>query len=191
MGSCIERAKEHLKETIAKAESDPFGVVEHTQIVERWAKFILRKHPEADEEIVLMGVWLHDIGHYPLDDSDHAVRGEDRAKQFLESLNLPERKKEEIAHCVRAHRCRDVQPQTIEAKIVACADSASHFTDFTYLDAIMKNKGKKNKYSVREKIERDYRDISLFPEIKEKLGNLYLKWKELVNEFEKVNDELA
>lgn len=188
--SNIDKAKNNLVQEIASAESDPYGIVSHTQIVERWANFLLDNHPEADKEITLMGVWLHDIGHYPLDEIDHALRGEERAKRFLNTLNLSPQQKEAIIHCVRAHRCRDVQPETIEAKIVACADSASHFIDFAYLDALMRNKHLDRKYSVMEKVERDYRDISLFPEVKVKLEKLYLRWKELIREFEKINDEL-
>ena len=137
-----------------------------------------------------MGVWLHDIGHYPISEMDHAVIGEKRSREFLTSLKISPAKKDAICHCVRAHRCKDIMPQTIEAKIVACADSASHFTDFAYLDSIMKNKDNKKSYSITEKIERDYRDIALFPEVKRELEILYKKWKELVVEFKRVNDKV-
>src|SRR3989344_1112220 len=153
MKSSVEKLREHLIETISKAESDPFGIVEHVKIVERWAKFILDKHREADKEITLMGVWLHDIGHYPLDEEDHAIKGERRAIEFLNKIKLDKEKIKKVAHCVRAHRCKDVHPETIEAKILSCADSASHLTDFVYLDMIMKNKEKKNKSSAIEKLE--------------------------------------
>ena len=186
----ILRVKNYLIETISKAESDPYGVVEHVEIVERWAKFILKNHPEADKEITLISVWLHDIGHYPLDDQDHAQVGEKIALTFLRSINFPKEKIQKIAHCVRAHRCRDVQPQTIEAKIVACADSASHFIDYAYTDMMVRNKKLPEKKSVIEKLERDYRDISLFPEVKSKLEKLYLAWKMLIPEFEKINEEI-
>jgi hypothetical protein len=190
MAALIEKSRKHLTETISKAESDPYGIVEHVKIVERWAKVILKSHREADEEIVLTSVWLHDLGHYPIDSQDHAVRGEKRAAEFLKKINLGEAKIKKIAHCVRAHRCKDVLPLTIEAKIVACADSASHFIDFAYLDLIMCNKELNKNYSALEKLERDWRDVSMFAEVKKKLEKLYLAWKSLLQEFETVNSQV-
>jgi len=54
----------------------------------------------------------------------------------------------------------------------------------------MKYKDVKDKYSALNKLERDYRDVSLFPEVKREIEKLYQNWKELIIEFEKVNDEI-
>ncbi|MCU0642506.1 MAG: HD domain-containing protein [archaeon] len=190
MNSKIEMARSYMIETISKSKADPFGLAEHVAIVERWAKYLLKSHPEADEEVVLLGVWLHDIGHYPPDENDHAVKGEKLAVGFLKKLKLSKERISKIAHCVRAHRCKDVLPESIEAKIIACADSASHLTDFAYIDIVMRNKGIKEKYSALDKLERDYRDVAIFPEVKQKLEKLYLSWKRLLEEFEKINEEI-
>jgi len=175
---------------VSNAESDSFGLVQHVEIVERWAKFILKFYPEANEEITLLGVWLHDSGHYSISDVDHAIKGEKIALNFLKKIKLDEIKINKIVHCVRAHRCKDILPESIEAKIVACADSAAHFTDFMYLDIIMDYKNSKKKYSALDKLERDWRDASVFPEVKNKLEKLYLYWKQLLIEFEKINNEI-
>lgn len=83
---------------------------------------------------------------------------------------------EKVAHCVRAHRCNDVQPDTIEAKILAVADSASHLIDGPYI-----HMGKRvGKEEVIAKLERDYRDIGLLPNIKKELTPLYKAWKNLL-----------
>ena len=54
--------------------------------------------------------------------------------QFLQENGIDQTIIDQVAHCIRAHRCKDVQPQTIEAKIVAFSDSASHLFDSFYID---------------------------------------------------------
>jgi len=145
----------------------------HIIQAEKWAKRLLLKHPEADSEVVLAAIWLHDIGQsHPCE--DHAVKSE----EIVGNILAKNPKVTQIMHCVRAHRCKDVMPSTIEAKIVACADSASHMTDYVYIDMLQENK------DALGKLERDYRDI--LPELKKELLPLYTKWKELIIEFKKV-----
>lgn len=68
------------------------------------------------------------------------------------------------------------QPSTIEAKILAVSDSASHMTDINYI-CMFQSYGKD---FTLDKLERDYRDISLFPELKLELTKLYFCWKNLI-----------
>ena len=119
-------------------------------------------HPEADKEVVIIGSWFHDIGHFTGNEKDHSVSSEKEARKFLESENFPKEKINKILRVVRSHRNNDVKPETIEAKIVCCADSASHFTADVYLWEY-----------ILGKIDRDYRDLSNFPEIKKELTLLY------------------
>ena len=163
MSEIINKAKEFFNKRVIDCSSDPYKLLSHVPEVEKWARFLLKKHPEADEEVVLLGVWLHDIGHYPVSEIDNAIKGEDSAREFLIKNNYNNEKLKKAVHIVRSHRCRDVMPETIEAKIVAFSDSASHMTDTMYLDMIRQGKLKKD---VLGKIERDFRDLSYFPEIK-------------------------
>src|SRR6266404_4165210 len=108
--------------------------INHVPEVERWADLILTDHPNADREVVLLGVWLHDVGNLIGDKNiDHAVRSQKFVLEVLTPMHLTKEKLYGVAHCVRAHRNRDVEPFTIEAKIVAAADSASHMTYEAYL----------------------------------------------------------
>ncbi len=133
MKTIIEKAKVKFLEMVDSFGSDPYYLLPHVPEAEKWAKLMLRKYPQADEEIVLLSVWLHDIGHYPLPtEIDHAVRGEERAREFLEQEKYDSKKMEEVLHCIRAHRSRDVMPKSLEAKIIAFVDSASHMTDPMY-----------------------------------------------------------
>ena len=152
----------------------------HVAVLEKWAIHLLEKRPEANKDILLTAVWLHDIGQLVGDrEEDHAVTSERVTLEFLASLGVEKDVIYKIAHCVRAHRCKDVQPQTIEAKILAAADSASHFTDFVYI-SMMENKSKKDTV---EKLARDYRDVGLLAGLKEEITPIYNSWKNLMDSY--------
>jgi len=187
MNSIIEKSKETFFNYINEAGLDPYTLKNHVVEVERWAKKILKTHPEADEETVLVGVWLHDFGHYPINSNeDHAITGERKAKALLEKEGFDKEKTKQILHCIRSHRCKDVMPETLEAKILACADSASHFTSTMYFDIFYRQKMENYSYRALDKIERDYRDLAFFPEIKEELTPLYKAWLNLLNSYDKL-----
>lgn len=188
MKTIIEKARNKFLQMVSDFGSDPYHLLPHVPEAEKWAKFILKKYPQADKEVVLLSVWLHDIGHYPIStDTDHAVVSKDRAKEFLEHEKYDKNKMDEVLHCVRAHRCRDVMPNSIEAKIIACADSASHMTDTMYLDMAKDDKENNREFRVYAKMERDYRDLGAFPEIQNELKELYETWKKLIKSYEIIN----
>jgi uncharacterized protein len=81
----------------------------------------------ADMVVLLSSAYLHDIGRTAQDRSNgsicHAVQGARMAQDVLAPLALPPACKENIIHCVRAHRFRDGHaPQSIEAKVLFDAD---------------------------------------------------------------------
>jgi metal-dependent HD superfamily phosphatase/phosphodiesterase len=187
MNPIINKSKKSFFEYIHEAGSDPFTLKSHVIEVEKWAKKILKTHPEADEEVVILGVFLHDFGHYPINPAeDHAITGEKKAKALLEKEGFDKEKTKQVLHCIRSHRCKDVMPTTIEAKILACADSASHFTSTMYFDILQRQKNENTTYSAFDKLERDYRDLTFFPEIKKELTPLYEAWLKLLKEYEKI-----
>ncbi|HLC44091.1 MAG TPA: HD domain-containing protein [Patescibacteria group bacterium] len=179
----VETAREYCLDVI-KQNDDIYTLIRHIPEAEKWAIKIVEKHPEADKEVVLLVVWLHDVSHYVGDRStDHAVRSEKMVEEFLEKNNYDSEKMKQVLHGVRSHRNRDVVPESIEAKIFACADSASHMTDILYLDMIQQGKFE----AVLAKLERDYRDIGVFPEIHKMLTPLYETWKKFITEFQKLD----
>jgi hypothetical protein len=186
MKTPVENARESFHDMVRAHGSDPFGLLSHIEEIERWARIMIKKHPEADEEVILLGVFLHDIGHYPIDkETDHAVTSERIARKLLTEWGVDEKKAEKVLHCIRAHRCKDVQPETIEAKIIACIDSASHLTDRMYLDIVRDGR---TEYALG-KLDRDYRDLSHFPEIKEMTKELYESWKRLLHAYSKIREQ--
>ena len=190
MEEIIEKSKNEFINRVNKYKKDPYLLLPHVPEAEKWAKYLLKKYPKADSEIVLISVWLHDIGHYPITDEDHAITSEKLAREFLNKINYDKTKLERVLHCVRAHRCKDVAPITIEAKIMAASDSASHMTDSLYLNVIrngaVSNTREGSIKKALDKLERDYRDVSIFPEIKVELKPLYEAWKQLLSEYGKI-----
>lgn len=165
-----------------RENDDIYRLDRHLVQVNKWAKKLLEENPEADSEVVLLAVWLHDIAHYPpKPDNDHAVNGELITRKYLLSNNYPSDRIEAVAHCVRSHRCKDIMPKTLEAKILVCADSASHLTDQMYLD--IAKEGRVD-YALG-KLERDYRDIGAFPKIQKELKPKYESWKKILEEINK------
>lgn len=170
---------------------------DHYYFVEISAMKFCDFHPEADREIVKLAVWLHDVGHFVLDYSgdynqaeDHAVVSEEMGRKFLEGNDVDSEKIDKILHCVRAHRNRDVAPETIEAKIVAAADSASHLIGDGVYTFVLRRYGTE---SAIDKLERDYRDMKIIPEATKELHGLYENWRNLLENYPDWDwpDELA
>jgi len=179
----IDKAKKHFLETIGK-HKDRWNLKIHIPEAEKWLDYIFKKYPEADKEILLLSVWLHDIGHYPIiEGQDHAIISEKIAKDFLEKENYDKEKAKRVLHCIRSHRNRDVKPETLEAKLMCLVDSASHFTYAPYIDAFRDGRGKE----ALEKLERDYKDLDLFPEIKKELTPIYQAWNNLLKSLLQLN----
>lgn len=188
MSQIIEKAKNLFLKNLSNYGKDPYNLKSHILEVEEWIKHLRKKYSEADEEVLVLSAWLHDIGHYPIkEEIDHAVTSEKIAKEFLTQENYSEEKIKKVLHCVRSHRCNDVMPQTIEAKILAFSDSASHMTTSMYFDMAKTDKVNKNNLRAHSKIERDYRDLSPFPEFQTELKPLFDAWKNLIKSYDELD----
>lgn len=174
----IAAAKKHFLD-MAHRSSYPIGYIfQHMNEVEKWATWILKRYPKANRNVTLAGIWLHDIGQtFGSRSEDHAVKSGREATRFLKKIGTAPATATRIVHCARAHRCKDVQPQTIEAKIVVAADSASHFTDSVYIDIVRLT----SREAALQKLERDYRDVNLLPGLRNETKPMYLAWKKLLN----------
>ena len=172
----ISEAKEHLLSTLKSADRKWFYMYTHIPQVEKWAIKIAKLLSGANMEILLTSVWLHDIGLLLGSEGDHAVNSEAEVLKFLTGLGASPEVISQVSHCVRAHRCKDVLPQSIEEKILAVADSASHMTDDTY--ACFAARGELQ--TAKEKLERDFHDVGLILQVKAEVTPLYLAWKHLL-----------
>lgn len=169
----IQKSKEFF---LSKALDDKVSVKDHVFEASRWAERIIKKYPEANREVLLVSVWLHDIGYFMGEKTiDHAIKSEGITDEFLGD-SVDEDLKKNILHCIRSHRNKDVAPETLEAKLMVAIDSASHFTGTLYM--FLFNYGKGLDYII-DKIERDYADLNIFPEIQKTLHPVYESWKKL------------
>lgn len=184
----IDLSKRAFNDEIITFGQDPYNLSSHVSEMEKWANYMCNKNKDADREVVLLSVWLHDIGHYPIPTNiDHAVRSEERAKTILTNNNYDKNKMKEVLHCIRAHRCRDVLPKTLEAKIIAFCDSASHITDDMYFKIAKDYKTGLTDTNVFDKMERDLRDLDSFKEEKDKVLKMVDAWKNLINEYNNID----
>lgn len=179
----VQNAQEAFLKTIDDYGKDPWNLRTHIKEAEKWANKILKMYPEAVRDVVMLTVWLHDIGHYPVVEEDHAVISERISRKFFEDERTDKSLSDRVLHCVRSHRNRDVEPETLEAKLFAMIDSVSHLTYIPYIEMINDGRGE----SALEKLERDYRDISPFPEVKEEITPLYKALKNLIIEMSKID----
>lgn len=179
----LKLTREHFLQKMADGTPVHDWFPHHVKEVEKWANKITDYYPEADREIVLLSVWLHDIGHFNKKNIEyHEIVSEKETRKFFGSLGVNKEKINKVAHCVRTHRCKeDAMPETTEAKILAAADSASHFTDIVYID--MLRNGSSKDY-VLGKLDRDLRDIQSLPkELLNEIEPLYPAWKKLISAF--------
>ena len=81
----------------------------------------------ADMAVVVAGALLHDIGRCYQDSANgsicHAQKGADMAAAILDRFSFTDFQKDNIIHCIAAHRFRKApHPETIEARVVFDAD---------------------------------------------------------------------
>jgi uncharacterized protein len=120
MGHVQAFARDHF--SLAKGSHD----WDHTLRVVRLCRQIGEKEA-VDMTVLLISAYLHDIGRAQQDSSRgklcHAEKGAQLAFPMVSGLPLGEIRKENILHCIRAHRFRgNARPSTIEAKVLFDAD---------------------------------------------------------------------
>jgi len=99
---------------------------EHTLRVSRLCRRI-GPAEDVDMTVLMIAAYLHDIGRYHQDRSKgavcHAEEGVKIAGPIIGSLPLDPERKENIIHCIRAHRFRgENRPRTREARVLFDAD---------------------------------------------------------------------
>jgi uncharacterized protein len=99
----------------------------------------------ANEEIVEIAAILHDYASVLNEkwDPKHHLKGAELAEKVLPRYHFPRKKIEKIKSCIISHRAsQNIIPKTVEARIIATADSMAHFdnVDSLLLLAYFKHK---------------------------------------------------
>ncbi len=168
----VEKIKQLIKDEIYNSDyigSWFFG--EHLLGVEKNVKFLLNNLLQADKEIVMLGVWLHDLQRIRGIKGDHQKIGAEEAEKVLNKYDYKKDVIEKVKKIILCHSCDDVMPETLEEKILASADAMSHYYNDFYLR--IATLGQRNLEEFRkwvlEKIDRDYNKKIFFDFAKEKI----------------------
>jgi len=187
----IERIRK-TAEKVCKKETNYFGYgawTYHIVSVVKYAKFLAQKL-KADEEIVEIAALLHDYA-CGVDENlytEHHIHGARLAEELLKEFDYPIEKIERVKSCILSHRAsKNIPKESIEAEIVASADSLSHFDNvhsLLYLAFVKHKMGvSEGTKWVLDKLERSWNRLTL-PEAKEMIRE---KYKSIKNALESNN----
>jgi uncharacterized protein len=137
----------NLVESACKRKTNSAGYgawTHHIVPVIKYGK-ILAKKLGANEEIVEIAAILHDYASVLNEkwDPKHHLKGAELAEKVLPRYHFPRKKIEKIKSCIISHRAsQNIIPKTVEARIIATADSMAHFdnVDSLLLLAYFKHK---------------------------------------------------
>lgn len=123
----IEKIKKHILELC----KDKPKWKRHVELVVKNSKELAKKLG-ANEEVCGIAAWLHDIKKIKGESGNHHVHGAEEAVEILKKYDYDKIK--EVEHCILTHSSDEkYMPESKEAKIVASADSLSHFDDFLFI----------------------------------------------------------
>lgn len=143
------------------------GCFYHIQAVVKNAG-LLAKQYHANQEVVLIAAWLHDIASvtdYEMYEEHHLYSAE-IAKELLTEWNYDLDKMELVCQCIRNHR-GSVQKERITAEelCVADADAISHFDNvpsLLYLAYVKRNMDiESGREFVKNKLDRSFAKLSV------------------------------
>jgi len=128
----IEEARKFAEEECKKPSANyPTAYGLHFISMHKSAKELAKKL-KADEEIVEVAAWLHDIGSIICGRENHHITGAEIAEKKLKELGYPEDRIEKVKLCILNHRGSKEKENTrdsIEARVIADADAIDAFND--------------------------------------------------------------
>jgi len=107
-----------------------FSWVPHVESTVKYA-LQLAKQFGADEEVVEISAWLHDIRKMRGSGEKHHVYGAKDAAKLLREIGYNPDVIEKVRRCILTHSTdKKYPPKSLEEKILASADALSHFDSF-------------------------------------------------------------
>jgi HD superfamily phosphodiesterase len=136
----------------------------HLLMVEKAARDLLARLPKANKEIVMLGVWLHDLQRVRKLKGDHEQVGADEAVKVLKEFNYAPETITVVKDIILTHSCRESIPSTLEARALATADALSHYLNDFFLWVATTGDRDVDKYKAwaKEKLERNYNNKIFF-----------------------------
>jgi len=150
------------KECIGFAEDDVF--TNHIIGVRDFA-IKLAKEYKADLFVVEVAAYLHDIYHIQTHHHEiHEIEGSKFSREYLKQFDIPQDQIELIAKCILNHRgSKDRKRESIEERIIACADAMDHISRFMHMFYRESRNGSYEDLikKMRNKIKRGWNKIDL------------------------------
>ncbi|KKR08044.1 MAG: hypothetical protein UT32_C0004G0018 [Parcubacteria group bacterium GW2011_GWC2_39_14] len=181
----VSRVKNAIKrDCLELGHFEPWFYPVHLLAVEKNAKYLLKKMPDADSLVILLAVWCHDLQRIHGLPGDHQKAGAEETKRFLPQFGVSKEIIKKVADIVALHDFDARAPKSLEAKILVCADAMSHFDNSFYVWLISswlqrkKFSMKQAKKDLVEKIELDFNKRIFFEFAKKKLEKKYKLFKE-------------
>lgn len=148
------------------------------------AKFLLKSYPDADETVVLLGAYLHDIGRDVVKQEDHENHGIEVVKNLLSELDYDEETIKKVCECVAGHNLSN--NININAEIVRNADA---ITNIRRCLLVVAHGFQINDFDfgntfdwVNKKMNRNWNDKISLPEARKKVEEHYKAFKFLIKE---------
>lgn len=169
-------------EIISKAKESPYiedwFLKDHLMEVENNALWLCDLLPKADQEIVILSVWFHDVGRLVGKNDDHDVYASVFAQERLSSTNFPREKIQIVVDSCLSHRVNHTVPKTLEAEILASADAMSHLTASNFYLRIFHRYASSLSFadaikSTKQKLERDFHKKIFFDEARQRVLPMY------------------
>lgn len=136
----VENSKSKLEKLAGENNWLWFYKMHQLEMV-KCAKELLNLYTEADGKIVIISCWLHDIAYYyhrlgeehSKIKSVHHIKSAELAEDLLKNYEVSGKEIELIKNCILKHRDKkEYSPESLEEKIVAVADTLSHFENVFY-----------------------------------------------------------
>lgn len=113
----ISKVKSQIKQECEKSKSIPdwfYG--DHLSQVEKNAKEILKEQTKADKEVVLLGVWLHDLQRIRGIKGDHQKIGAREAEKIMKEYGYDKEMFEKVKNIILSHSCNSKKPSSLEGE---------------------------------------------------------------------------
>jgi hypothetical protein len=123
---------------------------------------------DADLEILVAAVYLHDLGQHYLEAREHGPLGAQKAEPVLKRINFPKKKTDAVLHAIRVHDLSATPEDrtTLESKILYDADKLDTFGVVGVLRYIRMLFGKQPVDFILDDIEARWEGL-VFPETRD------------------------
>ncbi len=164
-----------------------WGYKNYVLVVAGKAERLAKEHG-ANVEFAVAGALLHDVADAVMErkNPEHEQESLKLAAGILQETGYDEQEVAEIVDdIITPHSCNALMPQTLEAKILATADGAAHFTTDFYLYFCWQNYGPGGyetfKKFALQKINKDYTRKIFFEDVKTEITPMYEALKLLLS----------